>query len=120
MILRTVTSLLSPRAQLYFVRMVYLFMFTMDIVRKGTRISLLAVAFLTQGISRYVSFFEFLCTSALWAFQKQMGFTFPFLNRIWNSCYNVLLQFSFIGSTFKLKCFHRKSILLGFLTLHHS
>ena len=54
----------------------------------------------------------------LWAFQKQMGFAFPFLNRIMNSLYNVLLQFSFIGSTYKLKCFPRKLILLGYLTLN--
>ena len=56
----------------------------------------------------------------LWAFQKQMGFTFLFLNRIRNSSYNVLLQFSFLGSTYQFKCFTRKSMLLGFLTLHRS
>ena len=56
----------------------------------------------------------------LWAFQKQMGFAFPFLNRFMNSRINVLLQFSFIGSTHQLKSFPRNSILLGFLTLHRS
>jgi len=56
----------------------------------------------------------------LWAFQKQRGFTFPFLNRTMNSRFNVLVHFIFVGSTCQIKCFPRNSILVGFLTLQRS
>ena len=58
-------------------------------------------------IAMFILLLSFSANLLLWAFQKQMGFAFPFLNRFMYSRNHVLFQFSFIGSTHQLKSFPR-------------
>ena len=58
-------------------------------------------------IAMFILLLSFSAPLLLWAFQKELGFAFPFLNRFMYSRINVSLQFSFIGNTHQLKSFPR-------------
>ena len=115
MILRIVALLVSLRPQLYFVHMVYLFMCTLDVYERAHEFLFWQWRFGHRAFRDGYSVVEFLCNSTLRAFQKEMEFVFPLLYRIRNSRFTLLLHFKYLGSTYQLKCFPRRSIMLGFL-----
>ena len=120
MILRTVTLLVSPRIQLYFSHGVPIYVYIGCCTKGQTNFSVGSSIFDTGHFAMDILFLSFSAPLLLWAFQKLMEFAFPSLKRIRNSRYNILLQPSFIGSTYQRNCFPRNSIMLGFLTLHRS
>jgi hypothetical protein len=115
MILRTVTLLVSPRAQLYFVLMVS--SLTLDIISEGTYISLFSGIFDREYFAMAILFLRLSPPLLLWAFQQLVGCAVLILYRVRNSRFNVLLQYNYIGSTYQIKCFPRSSILLGISTI---
>jgi len=115
MILRTVTLLVSPQAlPCSHVAPIYI-----ECCSKGRiNFSVDSGSFDRGHFAMCILLLSFSVPHPLWAFQQLMGFAFLFVYIIRNWRFNVLLQFNVIGSTQQRKCFHRRSILLEFVTLH--